>query len=1123
MPKKEIEIKEYTATEVAKHNNADSLWVTMEGKVYDVTNFVDKHPGGGDVILTSAGKDITELFKEQHSHVSLNISLFIAKNYEIGTLKGTPVLQDVTEEAKSAAAKSKNQDKGIERYNAEYNLCESQCGCVRKQFSQLAEVCGGVIEAGNVLYDSLYNALGTARELFKNPKKAVALKFISQIERFVNHIEDTTFLEAEMYNLSMRHLAYVTHQNLVDYMTIFIGAITSVAKESLDEYWDQASADAWNEFLGFLGGHLLKNALEFGGKVTLLRQSWEEVENIGNASKKNVDENSTNSSCTGGFGEALFFNIGVMSPEITALIMKDRNELANLFQLGFRMLVRSVSDPPVFNEELYILAARHLNYGTEEVHFPVFGQAVMVTLRSLLPRTWNWAHEDAWGWLWALASKFMIQTIANGHAHKGRLDESMERLDGVDMDELGVQFYGILFAASVEVQQYFYKPNNLIKFIISKVLDYMGKLLHKPDETAHGIRALGMRHINYAIPPDLFPLFGVSLVGTLPNFLEGFWDEDICHAFATVFEFVKDCMTRAVTSGTNLVTKALCSNSAKECAAALEVSPRNLRIFWMLELDVSGIKVSPLGWALQDAKVTVAKFMIEDILAIRADREAYYYGKDILFRVHPDIVKLLCQLAPHLIEVVFDGLMWHSRNIEDGKRRVNYYVRDIYGDPHKSWFEDVFDIPLADLVRLNNSDLFTHSLALFVMNLKWTQFARWMYLKTMILNAFILLFFTAGCLVDDPTMDPLIPFVIRTIATVFAAVQLLFIQTPRMIKDIRNGHTAKFLFIPLPNYICHLTNAGRIILNIFLIVSCATDDFVWVGYYNTLIMEVNAWMQGLSICIMWSLLLELSHIFLVMLKFRHKLGAVAAQYMIFVVSLLIVLVGFSAAQVLVETHEPKKDAYSGVKNSILNHIAIVTGIYNFDMKHYNPLMTFLYIAYSVIASFILCRLLLAIMTTITIIEAPLVDGYAYSERVELILELESICTLKQRREFFLRMGMAAPVEFDEGDFGPEGGIQVREAVGRQMTKQAADDRIKRYPGECNPEKAWPISKDANDNNIEDQLDKLSGVTERMRRNLLNLQKKGANKGQAGLPTLSEGESGTGVSENEVGESQGSEA
>jgi len=257
-----------------------------------------------------------------------------------------------------------------------------------------------------------------------------------------------------------------------------------------------------------------------------------------------------------------------------------------------------------------------------------------------------------------------------------------------------------------------------------------------------------------------------------------------------------------------------------------------------------------------------------------------------------------------------------------------------------------------------------------------------------------------------------------------------------------------------------------------------------------------------------------------MLKFRHKLGAVASQFLIFILSTLIILVGFAAGQVLVETHKEKKDAYSSIKNSILNHLAIATGVYKYDLSHYNPLMTILYILFSILASFILFRLILAIMTTITINEAGLVDGYAYSERAELILELESICSLKSRRAVWAGMSMELNVEFDEGDFGPEGGIQVREAVGRQMSERAADDRIKRFPGECNPEKAWPITREAAENTLEEQFDKMAGVTERMRRNLLTLQKKAGpgGKGGQGLPTLSEGESGT----SGQGESEGAD-
>lgn len=107
------------------------------------------------------------------------------------------------------------------------------------------------------------------------------------------------------------------------------------------------------------------------------------------------------------------------------------------------------------------------------------------------------------------------------------------------------------------------------------------------------------------------------------------------------------------------------------------------------------------------------------------------------------------------------------------------------------------------------------------------------------------------------------------------------------------------------------------------------------------------------------------------------------------------------------------------------------------------------------------------------------------------------------------MNLEANLEFDDGDYGPSGGVQVREAVGRQMSERAADDRIRRYPGECEPEKAWPLTYNVTDNSMNERLDKLSNICERMRKNLVVLQKNSvgsASQGQGGLPTLSEGDS-----------------
>ena len=58
---------EYTVSEVAKHDTKDDLWVVIKGKVYDLTEYADEHPGGVAAITKHAGGDATAgFFGPQH-------------------------------------------------------------------------------------------------------------------------------------------------------------------------------------------------------------------------------------------------------------------------------------------------------------------------------------------------------------------------------------------------------------------------------------------------------------------------------------------------------------------------------------------------------------------------------------------------------------------------------------------------------------------------------------------------------------------------------------------------------------------------------------------------------------------------------------------------------------------------------------------------------------------------------------------------------------------------------------------------------------------------------------------------------------------------------------------------
>lgn len=59
----------YTLEEVTKHSEKTDCWLAASGKVYDVSSFVDKHPGG-EKILEGCGKDMTEFFNTKHAKQS---------------------------------------------------------------------------------------------------------------------------------------------------------------------------------------------------------------------------------------------------------------------------------------------------------------------------------------------------------------------------------------------------------------------------------------------------------------------------------------------------------------------------------------------------------------------------------------------------------------------------------------------------------------------------------------------------------------------------------------------------------------------------------------------------------------------------------------------------------------------------------------------------------------------------------------------------------------------------------------------------------------------------------------------------------------------------------------------
>ncbi|KAG0011485.1 fatty acid alpha-hydroxylase [Entomortierella chlamydospora] len=98
----------YSVRQVKAHSNSASCWVTLNNKVYDVSSFVSDHPGGEELILNQAGNDITDLMKDELSHLHSEGAYEMMDEFLIGYLNTTTTTASTNKELKNRAKTPKS-------------------------------------------------------------------------------------------------------------------------------------------------------------------------------------------------------------------------------------------------------------------------------------------------------------------------------------------------------------------------------------------------------------------------------------------------------------------------------------------------------------------------------------------------------------------------------------------------------------------------------------------------------------------------------------------------------------------------------------------------------------------------------------------------------------------------------------------------------------------------------------------------------------------------------------------------------------------------------------------------------------------------------------------------------
>ncbi|PIA40958.1 hypothetical protein AQUCO_02300020v1 [Aquilegia coerulea] len=125
----------FTLAEVSKHNNSKDCWLVINNKVYDVTKFMDDHPGGDLALLSATGKDATDDFKDVGHSSS---AMAIMDEYYVGEFATNVSVESIVDDLTGWDTTDSTTMAMMDGYSVGEPVSNSGSESIARLFSELA-------------------------------------------------------------------------------------------------------------------------------------------------------------------------------------------------------------------------------------------------------------------------------------------------------------------------------------------------------------------------------------------------------------------------------------------------------------------------------------------------------------------------------------------------------------------------------------------------------------------------------------------------------------------------------------------------------------------------------------------------------------------------------------------------------------------------------------------------------------------------------------------------------------------------------------------------------------------------------------------------------------------------
>jgi len=1205
----------HSLEDVAKHNAQKDLWLVIEGKVYDVTEWAKNHPGGAAVLIQHAGRDATQAASMAHR---TDKPAQLMKDFCIGKVVGgssqpseeprTPRSGKVLQLAEAAvptrrisvgvpplppvrgdhggsssstsrlgaeevkphlkstswrnsaanvqvdSAASATIDPEGREADAEINvstleelrLAPEMIEQMKFSWDAFLTAAGSKEAAGELIYGALFESAPSLKSLFKTPRAVQALRFVHALNSIIYCLDKPKELIQLVEALGFGHLNI---EVTIPRATIFRETILDMLEVEIPEQLTSEAKHGMYRMLNYVGGAMMFVKGHYATRLKTLEESWKKA----NSGKDDKDKNKVQdvmvdmsgeleadfqaggettkslgakSEATNKSGKGLESNLmkngqGVPTTfkgmfEVNAAVMGiSQSSQAWLQEVlsSFENIVVNVQNTIRLQEECDVLSLR-ISKTTRgaNVDLAQFKACMLAALRSLLPKDWDSNHEVAWNWLWDNVERLLKQNLGKPDVWERALNRMLGSFSDSENYQNRKAIYDSFLSANPAGQTFFKQSDQRLHFIAESIIRMTSECFSDPWNMTDNISALGLRHVAYGIPTELFGPFTHCCVTEMQRRCQ---DEDALDAFRWALSLIAKMLVRTIEEGSTIVMKAINSNSVKSLRKSMQCAPRGLRHKWLLAVQVGTQSISPLMWAIESGRMDAAKMIIQDLLTIRADRERYYYGVEELFIRHPDLVFRLCTDAPFLLPPLLEGLVWRSRNTTDGYRRVNYFIKHLLID-----LEGGISQNLQWLVMCKDPGIpkiMAHDVLVLVSDTLWSGLVRrqFVYSKVWFIVSLMTFMLSQALLPKSSASEELwcqwLIFVLRIGTYALTMLRLMVLHFKATVLSYREGSIFWKWRIPLPNFLKDVETAGSVVMMFFIIAMCVQEPMFWCFRLESDWLESNSntdWLDCeeaehirfrysvfcmFAMVIHWLLFMDLAVFSTGLSAFVLVISRVFSEIGRFLFALIFLLMTFgSAVSVLEHDYFEMRD----IPRSALALFSITIRLYEDDYRSLLPYPALLMAVFGfVLASVVvLMNLLIAQINCSYVYIYQEMVGFARLNRADVIVETLESCSEKSWNAFIENLALDQPLEFNQGDVGLSGGIQVLEPASQHAV---AADSIIRYGGSCSLDQPYPEEQTNQD---EDNYEK---VEKQLHRALKRLSK---NRRRGGASTQNSGSS-----------------